>query len=177
MKNITELEYRLRKYTSDKTRLEKEHEQYANARAMTPERYLQEIAYRRPGEHDPTGMLAVTYQQRFKFYRKMFSGPSSGTTRDTSSQSIQCCNAWRPRSFFWMLRIGCCLRSITSITARRRSWLRKWGFPEVPFGEDARAHYCPFSAPKVSQKISINRSSAPLLPAFFLITAILLILL
>ncbi len=26
MKNITELEYQLRKYTSDKTRLEKEHE-------------------------------------------------------------------------------------------------------------------------------------------------------
>jgi hypothetical protein len=61
MKNITELETRLRKYPTDKKRLEQERQYYDDARAMTPERYLQEVACRRTREHDPTGTLAVTY--------------------------------------------------------------------------------------------------------------------
>ena len=45
MKNITTLELRLRKYPDDKKRLEQERQQYDDARSMTPERYLQEMAF------------------------------------------------------------------------------------------------------------------------------------
>ena len=70
MKNITVLELRLRKYPDDKKRLEEERQRYDDAREMTPERYLREVACQRTKEHDPTGTLAVTYRHRFKYYRK-----------------------------------------------------------------------------------------------------------
>ena len=70
MKNITALELRLRKYPDDKKRLEEERQRYDDAREMTPERYLREVACQRTKEHDPTGTLAVTYRHRFKYYRK-----------------------------------------------------------------------------------------------------------